>query len=129
MLRNFLYPLQIYIGLRNLAVLETDHASAQRLLVRNSLKGSTQFHLVYSSHCQYHCLCGYVVDHNEKPIQAKNNTFFFPWEQLSLDQFPNLVHPVAKQINTPGMTEQSMRRGRTRDAYSSLPLNKAFIKM
>lgn len=48
---------------------------------------------------------------------------------MSLDQLPDLVHSMATQINIPGTTEQSVRRGRTRSAYSSPPLNKAILKM
>lgn len=74
--------LQFYLGLGNPTVLEVDHASpAKGSLMIVSFKGSTWVKHSFlfplpSSSCQYYWLCGYVVNHNEEPTQAKNNPFF-----------------------------------------------------
>lgn len=133
---------QLYLWLSSPTLLEADHASPvqeslQESLVILSFQCRTGVKHTFSLPSSFltlpRPLCGYVVNHTEEPIQAKNNPF--SWEQLSLDQFLNPFHPVATQISISGTVEQSMSRVRTTGRQSpellilALPLKKSFLKM
>lgn len=82
--------LQLYLWLSSPTLLEADHASlVQGSLVILSFQCRTWVKHTFSLPSSFltlpRPLCGYVLNHTEEPIQAKNNPFFFGnnWARIS----------------------------------------------